>query len=33
MNVDATFMLPLGSSKPVLTVTQTIDIERIETPD
>jgi hypothetical protein len=33
MNVDATFMLPLGGSKPVLTVNQKIDIERIETPD
>lgn len=32
MNVNATFMLPLGNSLPVLTVTQTIDIERIETP-
>jgi hypothetical protein len=33
MNVDATFMLPLGSSRPVLTVNQKIDIKRIETPD
>lgn len=32
MNVDATFMLPLGNSVPVLTVNQTIDIKRIETP-
>jgi hypothetical protein len=32
MNVAAGFMLPLGDSKPVLTVTQTFDIERIETP-
>lgn len=32
MNVNATFMLPLGNSVPVLTVTQKIDIERIETP-
>jgi len=32
LNVNATFMLPLGGSVPVLTVNQTIDIERIETP-
>lgn len=32
MNVDARFMLPLGNSLPVLTVEQTISIERIETP-
>jgi hypothetical protein len=32
LNVEATFMLPLGNSLPVLTVTQKIDIERIETP-
>ncbi len=32
MNVGATFMLPLGNSQPVLTVTQKIEIKRIETP-
>jgi hypothetical protein len=32
MTVNATFMLPLGNSVPVLTVTQKINIERIETP-
>lgn len=32
MNVTAGFMLPLGDSKPVLTVTQSFNIERIETP-
>lgn len=32
MNVTAGFMLPLGDSKPVLTVKQTINIERIKTP-
>lgn len=32
MNVDATFMLPLGDSQPVLTVNQKISIERIPAP-
>lgn len=32
LNVNATFMLPLGDSLPVLNVNQKISIERIETP-
>jgi hypothetical protein len=32
LNVTAGFMLPLGDSLPVLTVKQTLKIERIETP-
>jgi len=32
MHVTAGFMLPLGDSKPVLTVTQKFNIEQIETP-
>ena len=32
MTVNAAFMLPLGDSLPVLTVDQTISIERIKTP-
>jgi hypothetical protein len=33
INVTANFMLPLGDSKPVLTVDQTFTIERIQTAD
>ena len=32
MTVNAAFMLPLGDSLPVLTVDQTVSIERIKTP-
>jgi hypothetical protein len=32
LNVGATFLMPLGSSQPVLTVKQKMSIERIETP-
>jgi len=32
LNVNASFLLPLGDSVPVLTVHQTIEIEQIETP-
>ncbi|MHC5082981.1 MAG: hypothetical protein ACYTET_03455 [Planctomycetota bacterium] len=31
LNVDAAFMLPLGDSKPVLTVNQTMTIDQIKT--
>ena len=32
MKVNATFMLPLGDSLPVLDVDQTISIKRIDNP-
>lgn len=33
LNVEASFMLPLGDSVPILTVEQTFSIERIQTPE